>query len=85
MAQQLNYQYLSPTQVVCAKINDNSDVIDVKTEVIKKMHSSFMILQKLSLIYSEILAMTSGVLAETIIESLVLAFFTMYMFFHEGF
>lgn len=45
----------------------------------------FMILQKLSLIYSEILAMTSGVLAETINESLVLAFFTMYIFFHEGF
>lgn len=44
-----------------------------------------MILQKLSLIYSEILAMTSGVLAETIIDSLVLAFFTMYIFFHEGF
>lgn len=36
MAQQLNYQYLSPTQVVCAKLNDNSDDIDVKTEVIRK-------------------------------------------------
>lgn len=46
----------------------------------------FMILQKLLLIYSEILAMTSGVLAETTIESLVLASFTMYtIFFHEGF
>lgn len=63
MAQHLNYQYLSPTQVVCAKLNDNSNVIDVKTEVIKKMHGFFMILQKLSLTYSEILAMTSGVLA----------------------
>lgn len=45
----------------------------------------FRIFQKLSLIYNEILAMTSWVLAETIIESLVLAFFTMYIFFHEGF
>lgn len=75
MTQQLNYQYLSPIRVVCAKLNDTSDVIDVKTEVIKKMHGSFMILQKLSLIYSEILAMTFR----------VLAFFTMYIFFHKGF
>lgn len=65
MAQHLNDQYLSPTQVVCAKLNDNSrpNVIDVKTEVIKKMHGFFMILQNLSLTYSEILATTSGVLA----------------------
>lgn len=50
MAQQLIYQYQSPTQVVCAKLNEHSDVIDVKIEVIRKMHGFFMILQRLSLI-----------------------------------